>query len=135
MLKRLTLTLAALAMGIGLAAAGEGHDHAHDGAHDHGPKHNGIVVHSGHHHLELVAAGNSIELYITNEEGGAEDVAAAKASATVLAEGKTEIVTLTPAGANSLKGTGGFNAGKGTTVVVSLTLPGHETEQARFKID
>ncbi len=135
MLKRLLLALAAVAMGTSLALADETHDHASDAAHNHDAKHGGVVVHSGHHHLELVAKGGTIELYITAEDGDAEDLSAAKASATVLADGKTEMVALAPAGANVLKGSGGFNAGKGTTVVVSLTLPGHEPEQARFKID
>jgi hypothetical protein len=53
----------------------------------------------------------------------------------VLADGKTEKLELAPAGGNSFKGTGGFNAGKGTTIVVSLTMPGHNPEQVRFKID
>ncbi len=135
MLKRLFLSLAVLAMGANLSLADEGHDHAKRAAHDEGAKHGGVVAHSGHHHLELVAKGGTIELYITAEDGDAEDLSAAKASATVLADGKTEMVTLAPAGGNSLKGSGSFNAGKGTTVVVSLTLPGHEPEQARFKLD
>jgi hypothetical protein len=130
MIRRLVAAFAALALGAGIAFADDGHDH-----HDHGPKHNGIVEHSGHHHLELVAKGGTIELYVTDENGGEEDVSAAKATATVLADGKTEQVTLAPAGGNALKGAGGFNAGKGTTVVVSLTMPGHEPEQVRFKLD
>ena len=133
MIKRFVVVLSALAMalalGAGLAGADEGHEH------DHGPKHNGIVVHSGHHHLELVATGGTIDLYVTHEDGEAEDVSGAKATATVLVDGKTEVVTLAPAAGNALKGTGSFNAAKGTTVVVSLTMPGHQTEQARFKLE
>lgn len=131
MIRRIALSLAALTLGAGIALAGEGHEHAHD----EGAKHGGVVEHSGHHHVELVAKGGTIELYVTNEDGKEEDASAAKASATVLADGKTEQVALAPAGGNGLKGAGGFNAGKGTTVVVSLTMPGHETEQVRFKID
>lgn len=131
MFKRLAVALAALAMGAGAVLADEGHEHAHD----HDPKHNGIVAHSGHHHLELVAAGSTIELYVTEEDGSPKDVSAAKASATVLADGKTEVVALEPAGANSLRGSGGFKVGKGTTVVINLTLPDHEPDQARFTID
>jgi hypothetical protein len=132
MMKRYVVALAmAVSLGAGLALADEGQD----GGHDHGPKHNGVVVHSGHHHLELVATGGTIDLYVTHEDGDAEDVSGAKATATVLADGKTEIVTLAPAAGNALKGTGSFNAGKGTTVVVSLTMPGHAAEQARFRID
>lgn len=145
MIRRFVMCLAAVALGAGLAVAddnhkhteGDGHNHTEGEAHghDHGAKHGGVVEHSGHHHLELVAKGNTIELYVTNEDGKEEDVAAAKATATVLADGKTEQVALAPASANGLKGTGGFNAGAGTTIVISLTMPEHETEQVRFKLD
>jgi hypothetical protein len=139
MIKRLIMGFAALAMGTCVAVADEGHKHVegdgHEHAHDHTAKHGGKVEHTGHHHLELVAKGGTLELYVTHEDGKAEDVSAAKASATVLADGKTEQVSLSPAGGNALKGSGGFNAGKGTTVVVSLTMPDHEPEQVRFKLD
>lgn len=139
MIRRIVIGLAALAVGASLAVADDSHKHVegdgHEHAHDDGPKHGGVVEHSGHHHVELVAKGGTIELYVTDEDGKEEDASAAKASATVLADGKTEQVTLAPAGGNGLKGAGGFNAGKGTTVVVSLTMPDHETEQVRFKID
>lgn len=132
MLKKLLLAPLAIVLAAGLAFADDGHDHA---AHDHDPKNGGIVVHSGHHHLELVAAGASIELFVTNEAGQPEDVAAAKASATVLADGKAEQVALVPSGANSLKGVRNTSEGKIATVVVSLAMPGHETEQVRFQLD
>lgn len=133
MIRRIAIGLAALAIGTFAVVADEGHDHG--AAHDHSAKHGGLVEHTGHHHLELVAKGGTLELYITHEDGDAEDASAAKASATVLADGKTEMVTLAPAGGNALKGSGGFNAGKGTTVVISLSMPDHEPEQVRFKID
>jgi hypothetical protein len=135
MFKRIVLGLAALAIGASLAMAGDDHDHGAKHDHEHGAKHNGVVAHSGHHVLELVAAGNTLELYVTGEDGAPEDVKSAKASATVLVGGKTEQVTLAPSGENGLKGTGGFTAGKGTTVVITLTLPDHAPEQVRFKID
>jgi hypothetical protein len=131
MIRRLALSIAALTLGAGIALADEGHEHAHD----HSAKHGGVVEHTGHHHLELVAKGGTLELYVTHEDGEAEDASAAKASATVLADGKTEQVALTPVGGNALKGSGSFNAGKGTTVVISLSMPDHEPEQVRFKLD
>lgn len=133
MSKRFLMALGALALGAGIALADEGHDHGD--VHDHSAKHGGIVEHTDHHHLELVAQGNTLEVYVTHEDGDAEEMTGAKASATVLADGKTERITLEPSGGNRLKGTGNFNAGKGTTVVVSLAVPGHEPEQVRFKID
>lgn len=138
MIRRIVIGLAALVVGAGLAMADD-HQHTegdgHEQAHDHAAKHGGIVEHTGHHHLELVAKGGALELYITHEDGEAEDASSAKASATVLADGKTEQVTLTPAGGNALKGSGSFNAGKGTTIVLSLTMPDHKPEQVRFKLD
>ncbi|WP_072396316.1 hypothetical protein [Hyphomicrobium sp. CS1GBMeth3] len=135
MIRPFVAALAALAIGAGFAFADEGHDHDHGKGHDHSAKHGGIVEHTEHHHFELVAKGGTLELYITHEDGDAEDTSRAKATATVLADGKTEQVALAPAGGNALKGSGGFNAGKGTTVVVSLTMPDHEPEQVRFKLD
>lgn len=143
MLKRLTLMLAAVAMTSSLAVAHD--DHAHDGKphehaagdghdHDHAAKHGGIVVHSGHHHLELVLEDGALRLHVTNEDGKPENVDGAKATATVLSGGKTETVTLAPAG-ETLEGSGSFTAEKGATVIVNLTLPDHETEQARFRFD
>ncbi|HRN83756.1 MAG TPA: hypothetical protein PK857_02970 [Hyphomicrobium sp.] len=134
MLKRLLLGLAAMVAASALAFAQDDHDH--DGhAHDHEPKHGGVVVHSGHHHLELVAEDGALRLYITDQHGKPETIEGAKATATVLSEGKTEAVALAHAGENRLEGSGSFKAGKGTTVVVTLTLPDHEAEQARFRLD
>jgi hypothetical protein len=102
---------------------------------DHKGKHGGKVVESGHHHLELVAADGSLTLYVRDEADKPEDVAKAEASATVLAGGKTEAVALRPADGGVFSGKGGFKAGKGTTVVITLKMPKHKPEQARFKLD
>jgi hypothetical protein len=99
-------------------------------------KHGGKVVEtSGDHLLELVTDGRSIEVYVTHEDGKAEEVKDAKASATVLAGGKTEKIELAPGDANSLKGSGELEIGPGAIVVVTLTMAGHKPEQARFKLD
>jgi hypothetical protein len=98
-------------------------------------KHGGVVVESGHHHLEIVAKDGSVEVHVTGEDGKPEDIKDAKASAAVLSEGKKIDISLVPDGANALKGTGIFKAVKGTTVVVTLTMPGHQPEQSRIKLD
>ena len=134
MLKRLVLGLAAMLTASALVFAHEDHaDHGH--AHDHEPKHGGILVHSGDYHLELVAEDGALRLYVTDEHGKPETIAGAKATATVLSDGKTEAVTLAPAGENRLDGSGSFTTGKGTTVVVTLSVPDREAEQARFRLD
>jgi hypothetical protein len=123
--KPITVTLALLLAASPAAMAG---------AHDHAPEHGGKLVESGHHHLEIVAKDGALEVYVEGEDGKPEDVAAAKATATVLSEGKAETIQLAPAG-GILKGSGSFKAVKGTAIVVTLTMPDHKPEQARITLD
>jgi hypothetical protein len=102
---------------------------------DHAGKYGGKVVESGHHHLEVVAKDGGLEIYVEGEDGKPEDVSKAKATAVVLAEGKKHDVELTPAAGNLLKGSGSFKAAKGTTIVITLTMPDHKPEQARITLD
>ena len=105
------------------------------GEHHHEGKHGGVMGDtSGHHHVELVAEGQSMTLYVLHDDGQLEDVTDAKATATVLSGGEMEKITLAPVG-DALKGEGGLELGKGDTVVITLTMPGHQPEQARFKLD
>lgn len=106
-----------------------------EGQHSHAGKHGGKVVESGHHHLEVVTKDGAIEIYVEGEDGKPEDVKDATAKATILSEGKKEDVILSPGDAHALKGTGTFKAVKGTTIVITLTMPGHDAEQARIKLD
>jgi hypothetical protein len=125
-------TLKALGLGAVLALAspaqaGEDHSHA--------AKHGGQIVESGHHHLEIVTKDGALDIHVQGEDGKPEDVSGAKATATILSEGKKVDVALSPTPANTLSGTGSFKAVKGTTLVITLTLPGHAPEQARLKLD
>ena len=119
--------LAGLAIPVSPALAAD--DHHHSG------KHGGRIVESGHHHLEIVAKDGVLEVYVNDEDMKPEIIKEAKATAAVLSEGKKEDLTLTADPANVLKGTGTFKAKKGTTIVVTLTMPGHKPEQARIKLD
>ena len=120
-----------LALAFGTSARAEtDHDHDHVG------KHGGVITESsGHHSMELVASDGLLQIYLTDHDGGPEDVKGAKATATVLSGGKKTDVTLSPDTGNFLQGTGDFKAGPGTVVVITLTMPDHEPEQARFKLD
>ncbi|HPG89693.1 MAG TPA: hypothetical protein PLD46_08560 [Hyphomicrobium sp.] len=123
----LSIAAAMLFSATTIALAAEDHGHV--------AKHGGLVQESGHHHIELVAKDGSLELYVEGENGAPEDVAAAQATAVVLSDGKKHDVALTAAAGGHLKGAGDFKAVKGTTIVVTLTMPGHAPEQARFKLD
>jgi len=105
------------------------------GEHHHEGKHGGLMGDtSGHHHVVLIAEGQSITLYVLHDDGEFEAIAKAKATATILSGGTTEKVSLIADG-NALKGKGDAILRKGDTVVITLTMPGHKPEQARFKLD
>lgn len=105
------------------------------GGHHHDGKHGGVMADTnGHHHVELVTDGQAMTLYVLHDDGELEDVSGAKATATVLSGGEMEKINLAPDG-ESLKGEGSLELGKGDTVVITLTMPGHKPEQARFKLD
>ena len=99
------------------------------------PMHGGKVFDTGHHNLELDAAQGQLTLHVRHEDDKPEDVSKATANATVLADGKTYSVEMKPAAGGLLLGQGGFTSTKGATVVITLTMPDHKPEQARFKLD
>jgi hypothetical protein len=99
-------------------------------------KHGGKVVEtSGHHLIELVPGDGTLEVHVTNEDGTPETVADATGTATILSGGTRQEIALTASGDTSLKGAGSFKPKAGTIIVVTLKMPGHKPEQARFKLD
>lgn len=115
---------------IACAPAAYAHeDHAHEA------KHGGKIVESGHHHLEILARDGALEVHVDGKGGHTEDMQNAKATASILTKGKKLDVALTPGPGNVLKGTGSFKVAKGTIIVITLSMPGHEPEQARVTLD
>ena len=102
----------------------------------HGPlppaQHGGTVVEASDEHvLELVLTGNQMTVYVTD---GTKPVSAAQlggGKATVLIGGKSQTVTLTNAGANSLTGKLDPAASGKVTSVLTLMVEG-KSSQARF---
>ena len=93
----------------------------------------GPVVDTGGHHLEMVAKGPELVLFLT----GADDQPVAStgtrnARAVVQDAGKTATVPLQAAEPNKLVGTLAQPLGTGARVVVSITLPDGKGLQARF---
>lgn len=83
-------------------------------------------------HVELVAQDNEIVVYLFDAENKPMPAQGVIATATVLAQGKQEIVTLQPAQGNVMRGRGAFMAQPGLKVVVSLTLPGQRPQLGRY---
>lgn len=118
--------LAALVIAAASVAA-----HAHDKPVK-GPN-GGQLIHVDDAHYELVAKDNALTLFVAdNDTKPRTSLDGAKATATVLAAGKTATVVLQPASADTLTGTGTFSAAKGLKVVVSIEEAGRKPAQIRF---
>lgn len=94
---------------------------------------------AGAYHYELVVAKNGtdgkespVTVYVT-DHAGAKVATVGGGGTTTLLAGKTKTtVTLTPDGDNRLKGVGKYVSSPDLKAIVSITLPGKTTEQARF---
>ncbi|MFC4172444.1 hypothetical protein ACFOYU_10270 [Microvirga sp. GCM10011540] len=121
-MKHLILTLAIVAAPLGATA--------HEAAK--GPN-GGPVADSAGHHVEMVATGTELTLYLT--EGADKPLASAgarNARAIVQDGGRTATVPLQPAEPNRLVGALAQPLGAGARVVVSATMADGHTVQARF---
>lgn len=107
--------------------AAEKHDDAH-------AKHGGVAVEAGTYHVELVAKGKSLTFYVNGHDDKPVDIKAAKATANVFSGKDKGTVTLAASGGNMMKGEIPFSIGSDAKIVVSFTLAGKKTEQARFSL-
>ena len=106
------------------------------GAFAHGPapaaQHGGTVAEaSDEHWVELVLNGNQMTVYVSSEANQPIPSARLGGKATVLVGGKSQLVTLVPAGANSLAGKLDPAATGKVTSVMTVTIDGRST-QVRF---
>jgi hypothetical protein len=93
----------------------------------------GPVVDSAGHHVELVANGTELVLFLTGEADKPIASAGTKnARAIVQDGGKTTTLQLQPADPNRLVGALAAPLGKGARVVVSATMADGHAVQARF---
>jgi len=93
----------------------------------------GPVVDSAGHHVEMVAKGSELVLFLTESDDKPLASAGAKnARAIVQDGGKTATVQLQPAEPNKLVGALAQPLGSGARVVVSATMADGHAVQARF---
>jgi hypothetical protein len=114
------------AAAIAFALAGAAHA---SGAHDHSPKHGGVVVKVKDIDYELVAKANLIQLYL-RDHGKKVDIAKASAKLTLLTGTEKQGVELKPAG-DKLEASGSFKVDPGTKAVAVVTVAG-KPATARF---
>ena len=119
----ITLCLAGSAL-----AAGTQHDHAHD----HQPKHGGVVVEVKDIDYELVAKPTVIQLHL-RDHGKSADISRASARLTLLSGTERQEVELQPAG-DRLEAKGVFKVGPGTKAVALVTIAGKPAGTVRFAL-
>jgi hypothetical protein len=83
-------------------------------------------------HAELVAEGNELRLYLSDNSYRPRSAEGATGQAVVLSGGRTTTVALAVAGPDLLRGQGDFTAARGMRAVVTLTMPGQRPAQGRF---
>jgi len=117
-----------IAAAIALVLASTAHA---SGAHDHSPKHGGVVTEVKDMDYELVAKSSVVQLYLRGH-GKKVDIAKATAKVTLLTDAEKQEVELKPAG-DKLEATGSFKVGPGTKAVAVVTVAG-KPSTARFTL-
>ena len=117
-----------VAAAIALVLASTAHA---SGAHDHSPKHGGVVTEVKDMDYELVAKSSVVQLYL-RDHGKKVDIAKATAKVTLLTGAEKQEVELKPAG-DKLEATGSFKVGPGTKAVAVVTVAG-KPSTARFTL-
>lgn len=97
-------------------------------------KHGGQEVEVGGHHLELVVKDRDLALYVRDQADKPVDPKTVKASANVLSGKDRATVPLAPAGGEMLSGQAPFRVAKDAKVVVTFTVAGGRSHQARFSL-
>lgn len=96
-------------------------------------KHGGHEVEAGKFHVELLVKDKDLTLWVRDQADKPVDAKSVKASANVLSGKDKANVDLAPAG-DSLKGQAPFSVQKNAKVVVTFSVAGAKTEQARISL-
>lgn len=97
-------------------------------------KRGGHAIEVGKYHAELVVKDRDPSFYVRNQKDKPVDAKTVKASANVLSGKEKATVQLAPAGAELLTGQAPFTVAKDAKVVVTFSVAGAKSEQARFSL-
>lgn len=96
-------------------------------------KHGGHEVQVGKFHVELAVKDREVVLYVRDQADKPIDAKTVKATANVLSGKDKANLDLAPAG-EGLKGQAPFSVAKDAKVVVTFSVAGGKSEQARFSL-
>lgn len=102
-------------------------------------KHGGQLAIAGTYGFELMiekeakaAMDNPVVVYVTNLDGQAVSTTGATGTVLLLSGNDKTVVTLSPDGENRMTGTAKYASNPTIKALVTITLPGKATEQARY---
>jgi len=98
------------------------------------PKHGGVIVEAGAHHLELVVKDKVLTLYVTDMNGKPVDVTGAKAQGTVFSGKDKATIDFSPSPGGIMKGEAGVAIRADAKVVLNFTPAKGKAEQTRFQL-
>ena len=101
-------------------------------AHEAKGPHGGRLVDAGKMHVELVAKGAAVEVYVSDAAGKPVDAAAFKGLAILLIGGKPARIPLAPAGGDRLTGAASADLGPAPKGAVQITTADGATSQGKF---
>lgn len=101
-------------------------------AHDHKPKHGGLVKEASGQVYELAVSATAITVWVTDEADKPVGTAGAAGTLTLIDSGSRVEIGLAPAGDNRLAATGNFAPRKGMSALLKVTVGGKEIARLRY---
>ena len=101
----------------------------------HGPKvgvNGGVQADAGSFHVEVVPKGTTLQVFLRDHSDKPVTTDGFKGTAIFVIEGKSQRISLTPAGENRLNGTSSLNLPPNPKGAVQITTPSGSTMQAKF---
>ncbi|HZA01469.1 MAG TPA: hypothetical protein VE665_04230 [Hyphomicrobiaceae bacterium] len=123
--------LKAIILAGSIIAASAASAHSHGKGSSKGPN-GGAVSHAGNYHVELVAKGTSVDVFVTDAKDKPVPAERMKATAILLVKGKSQRVELEPAEGSRLSGEAPVPLPAHVKGAVRLTSPNGKTAQAKF---
>jgi uncharacterized protein (DUF2147 family) len=121
-IKSLALALAAALMLSGAALA-----HAPEKG-----KNGGQQTDAGNYHVEVVARGNTVDVFVTDHSEAAVSTKGFKGTAILVVKGKAQRIMLAPRGENVLTGTSPVEIAAPVRGAIQITNTDNDTVQAKF---
>lgn len=95
-------------------------------------KNGGQQADAGNYHVEVVARGNTLDVFVTDHSEVAVQTKGFKGTAILVVQGKAQRITLAPRGENILTGTSPVELSTPIRGAVQITNAENQTVQAKF---